>query len=439
MAGTDVINRNAEIRGRRIHDPTPLRAHWSGRGSASSCCFPRVRKRCSLSMVNCAVVGCSNRSDVTGRKKRPTSARFFSLPKVIENQCERTKTLSAQRRRLWLARIKRANFNHESPNVRVCGVHFIKGEPSNLFDETNPDWAPSLSLGHGTRHADSARHDRRVKILAHKRRADVEATAVASEASPRACPDSPQPPQAEEVSADENETGIAVQTDMTMQDIQALEQHSVVLNEHLYTLQKEKEQLEVTEDSLKSCEAKVRLYTGMPNFAVLFAVFEPLASFISHNVNNKLTKFQEFVLFMMKLKVNLQNADLAFRFNISDATVSRIFDKWLHVAYCRLKDEIIWPTRDALQKTMPQAFYDSFGANVAVIIDCFEIKIERPSSYLRRCETWSQYKGSNTAKFLIGIAPQGVVTYISEGWGGRALWVFEQLGAWRRCTRRQGF
>ncbi|XP_077504454.1 uncharacterized protein LOC144114524 [Amblyomma americanum] len=195
-------------------------------------------------MVNCAVVGCSNRSDVTGRKKRPTSARFFSLPKVIENQCERTKTLSAKRRSLWLARIKRANFNHVSPNVRVCGVHFIKGEPSNLFDETNPDWAPSLSLGHGTRHADSARHDRRAKRLAHKRRADVEAIAVASEASPRACPDSPQPPQAEEVSADENETGIAVQTDMTTQDIQALEQHSVVLNEHLYTLQKEKEQLE---------------------------------------------------------------------------------------------------------------------------------------------------------------------------------------------------
>ncbi|XP_077523629.1 uncharacterized protein LOC144134630 [Amblyomma americanum] len=164
-------------------------------------------------MVNCTVVGCSNRSDVTGRKKRPTSARFVSLPKVIENQCERTKTLSAKRRSLWLARIKRANFNHESPNVRVCGVHFIKGEPSNLFDETNPDWAPSLSLGHGTRHADSARHDRRAKRLAHKRRADVEATAVASEASPRACPDSPQPPQAEEVSADENETGIAVQTD----------------------------------------------------------------------------------------------------------------------------------------------------------------------------------------------------------------------------------
>lgn len=66
---------------------------------------------------------------------------------------------------------------------------------------------------------------------------------------------------------------------------------------------------------------------------------------------------------------------------------------------------------------MPQAFFDSFGPKVAVI-DCFEKKIERPSSLLARSETWSQYKNSNTGKFLIGLSPQGVITYISEAWGG---------------------
>lgn len=99
--------------------------------------------------------------------------------------------------------------------------------------------------------------------------------------------------------------------------------------------------------------------------------------------------------------------------------MSRIFDKWLYVADCRLKPYISWPDRVSLQQTMPQAFFDSFGANVATVIDCFEIKIERPSPYEARSETLSQYKQSNTAKFLIGIAPQGVVTFISEGWGGR--------------------
>lgn len=213
--------------------------------------------------------------------------------------------------------------------------------------------------------------------------------------------------------------GTAVQTDMTMGDIQALERECVSLNERLYTSRNENKLLELTEDAFKCNDTKVTYYTGMANFAILYAVFNMIEKFVSHSANNSLPKFQEFLLFMMKLKLNLHISDLAFRFSVSDATVSRIFDKWLHAAYCRLRSQILWPERSTLQRTMPQAFYDSFGENVAVIIDCFEIKIERPSSYLPRSETWSQYKGSNTAKYLIGIAPQGIVNFISEGWGGR--------------------
>ena len=38
---------------------------------------------------------------------------------------------------------------------------------------------------------------------------------------------------------------------------------------------------------------------------------------------------------------------------------------------------------------------------------------------MARAQTWSSYKQHNTVKFLIGIAPQGVVSFISKGWGGR--------------------
>lgn len=103
---------------------------------------------------------------------------------------------------------------------------------------------------------------------------------------------------------------------------------------------------------------------------------------------------------------------------MSQATVSRIFDKWLHVAYQRLKSQLVWPERMLLQETMPQDFVNSFGENLAVIVDCFEVNIERPSALLPRCETWSTYKSHNTVKYLISICPQGVVTFISEGWGG---------------------
>ncbi len=45
--------------------------------------------------------------------------------------------------------------------------------------------------------------------------------------------------------------------------------------------------------------------------------------------------------------------------------------------------------------------------------------MERPTSLKARAQTWSNYKHHNTIKFLIGIAPQGVITFISKGWGGR--------------------
>ena len=68
---------------------------------------------------------------------------------------------------------------------------------------------------------------------------------------------------------------------------------------------------------------------------------------------------------------------------------------------------------------MPLTFCKYFGTKVAVFIDCFEVFINKPSNYMARTCTWSQYKHPNTIKFLIGISPQGVVSFISKVWGGR--------------------
>ena len=56
---------------------------------------------------------------------------------------------------------------------------------------------------------------------------------------------------------------------------------------------------------------------------------------------------------------------------------------------------------------------------VAIIIDCFEIFIERPSSLEARATTRCNYKHKNTVKVLLGIAPQGVTSFVSDTWGGR--------------------
>ncbi|XP_072145526.1 uncharacterized protein, partial [Dermacentor andersoni] len=118
-------------------------------------------------------------------------------------------------------------------------------------------------------------------------------------------------------------------------------------------------------------------------------------------------------------KAHNNSAVLSYRFGIHQSTVTRTVERWLDAAYIRLSSLIKWPEREDLQRTMPMAFQETFGKKVAVILDCFEVFVDRPSAMEPRSLTWSRYKHANTVKYLIGIAPQGVITYISRGWGGR--------------------
>ena len=68
---------------------------------------------------------------------------------------------------------------------------------------------------------------------------------------------------------------------------------------------------------------------------------------------------------------------------------------------------------------MPNCFQVAFGKKVAIVLDCFEIFIERPSNLKARAMTWSNYKHRNTAKVLLGIVPQGAIAFVSDTWGGR--------------------
>ena len=48
-----------------------------------------------------------------------------------------------------------------------------------------------------------------------------------------------------------------------------------------------------------------------------------------------------------------------------------------------------------------------------------EVFIERLSDLLARAQVWSNYKHHSTVKFLIGITPQGTISFVSECVGGR--------------------
>ena len=135
--------------------------------------------------------------------------------------------------------------------------------------------------------------------------------------------------------------------------------------------------------------------------------------------NNRavLSPSQEMVLTLMRLRLNMTINDLSYRFNISRSTTSSVVLKWINM-FLRLRPLIIWPGREEIISTTPVSFRQYFKTNVAVIIDCVKIFINKPSNLKAHSATWSQYK-HNTIKFLIGISPQGVIPFISKAWGGR--------------------
>jgi len=112
--------------------------------------------------------------------------------------------------------------------------------------------------------------------------------------------------------------------------------------------------------------------------------------------------------------MNLPSEFISFLFHVSPATTSRIILKWLKRKDMRLSGLICWPERDTLRKTMSECFKALFGSKVAVIIDCFEIFMERPSNLLARAATWSNYKHHNISKVLLGITPQDTISFVSE-------------------------
>ena len=165
-------------------------------------------------------------------------------------------------------------------------------------------------------------------------------------------------------------------------------------------------------------DSKVLFYTGLPSLEILNVVFEH----VSPHVTRKtllLDRFQEFVIVLMKHRLNMPLQDLAYRFKVSHCTVSRIFSSWLVVMDIRLFPLISWPEREQLWRTMPQCFMYSFGKKVTVVIDCFELFIEKPTNLLAKAQTFSSYKHHNTIKLLVGITTRGTVSYVSEAWGGR--------------------
>ena len=131
-----------------------------------------------------------------------------------------------------------------------------------------------------------------------------------------------------------------------------------------------------------SDDKKVKYYTGVTNLPTLLLLLKFLLPGMK-SIERSLTHFQQIVMVLMKLHLNLEENCLAYQFNISQSTVSRMF-LWISYMGHKLAPLIRWPCRDELRKTLPMA-YRNFFSKCVCIIDCTEIFIDRPSDLKAHC------------------------------------------------------
>jgi hypothetical protein len=121
----------------------------------------------------------------------------------------------------------------------------------------------------------------------------------------------------------------------------------------------------------------------------------------------------QFLLLLIKLRCGFSNTHLGWLFNCDSSTITRLLISWLNYVYLKFCTLPIWPSREEVNASMPEAFKEKFP-NTRVIIDCTEIGVEAPESLHARAVFYSDYKHHNTYKALIGITPAGGLSFISE-------------------------
>ncbi|CAF3375869.1 unnamed protein product [Rotaria socialis] len=221
---------------------------------------------------------------------------------------------------------------------------------------------------------------------------------------------------------------IAIQTDLDMTCLSTL-------FENLSLLQQNSINTSICIERFRNDDLNVKYYTGFKSYNIFEMVFELLEGqydeyFIAYSTRpecdlpygmltevHKLSKKNQFFLFMIRLRRGTDLQELGTFFNLSHSTVSRIIISWTRFVYSVFNSISLWQSKEKVQQNLPFEMKKNYPT-VRVIVDCTEFEIEQPRNPQAQQNTWSNYKNTNTAKGLIGITPNGVVSYISPLYGG---------------------
>ncbi|XP_028166100.1 uncharacterized protein LOC114356912 [Ostrinia furnacalis] len=172
------------------------------------------------------------------------------------------------------------------------------------------------------------------------------------------------------------------------------------------------EQLQCLKNTMRLIEKKPLMYVGITKECYF------LIQLIHKHTN---IKVENILLCFEKIRLNSTFSELEDNFGISLSYASKLFVGNIPIISSVLRPFIVNLDKKIIKSNLPIAFRHNYH-NVSCIIDCLEIDIQKPSKalHLHQALKWSEYKKGNTVKYLISCTPNGLVNYVSQGFGGRA-------------------
>lgn len=175
-------------------------------------------------------------------------------------------------------------------------------------------------------------------------------------------------------------------------------------------------------DDLIQTERQLTAFTGIPNFSFLRTLCETIEFALLQVKSNeniyKLHIEHRIILTLIKLKTNQCFEIIASYFGISRATCISYFERTVQILAATLEGFIPWPDKRTILNNLPKDFEKY--PDTRVVLDCTEIATAKHSCPACQLQTFSYYKSTNTVKILLGIAPSGLITFVSKAMGGKA-------------------
>ena len=157
-------------------------------------------------------------------------------------------------------------------------------------------------------------------------------------------------------------------------------------------------------------------FDSYEHFKLLLNILGPASSQLKYK-SKELDTENELFLTLIKLRQTKDDYYLGLDFGIDRKVVGRIFKTWLNFLYYELSEFDFWPDRQTIDQHFPSNFQKMFP-QTRVILDATEVPIQKPKHCNGQRITFSTYKNANTLKTMVGITPRGLVSYVSDSYGG---------------------